>query len=160
SDPKEFANVNGVLFFQANNGVNGAELWRSNGTAAGTTQVADIRSGSVGSAPEELTNVNGVLFFRADDGTTNGVELWKSNGTSAGTILVKNINSNTTTSSGDSNPKYLTNVNGELFFQADDGTGSGGGAFEVELWKSNGTSAGTTQVANINPTSSSTPVRL
>lgn len=34
--------MNGVLFFKANDGVHGGELWKSNGTEAGTVMVKDI----------------------------------------------------------------------------------------------------------------------
>ena len=44
-----------------------------------------------------------------------------------------------------SNPSYLTDVNGTLFFVADDGDYEGG------LWKSDGTAAGTVMVKDINP---------
>src|SRR5262245_62031164 len=84
-------NVNGTLFFAADDGVNGQELWKSDGTAAGTIMVKDIRPGANGSFPENLTAVGNTLFFAADDGV-NGTELWKSDGTAAGTILVKDIN--------------------------------------------------------------------
>ena len=82
--------VNGTLFFIADDGVNGAELWKSNGTAGGTVLVKDIRVGTSGSSLANLTNVNGTLFFSADDGV-NGLELWKSDGTASGTVLVKDI---------------------------------------------------------------------
>jgi ELWxxDGT repeat protein len=130
--------VNGTLFFRANDGTSGNELWKSNGTDAGTVLVKDIRSGSDGSYGRYLTNVNGTLFFKAANGT-NGQELWKSNGTEAGTVLVKDIRSG----SFSSYPHHLTNVNGTLFFRADDGTGD-------ELWKSDGTDTGTVRVKDIN----------
>jgi ELWxxDGT repeat protein len=133
-------NVNGTLFFGANDGTNGIELWKSDGTAAGTVLVKDINPGTPGSSPQFLTNVNGTLFFRADDGT-NGIELWKSDGTAAGTVLVEDINPGTPGSS----PQFLTNVNGTLFFGANDGTNG------IELWKSDGTAAGTVLVKDINP---------
>ena len=91
SDPCNLTNVNGTLFFPANDGTNGDELWKSDGTAAGTVLVKDINPGASGSDPDCLTNVNGTLFFQADDGA-NGAELWKSDGTAAGTVLVKDIN--------------------------------------------------------------------
>jgi len=78
------------LFFAADNSVNGRELWKSNGTDAGTVQVKDIYQGSGSSLPEYLTAVGPVLFFVADNGV-NGRELWKSDGTAAGTVLVKDI---------------------------------------------------------------------
>ncbi|MDG4604397.1 MAG: M10 family metallopeptidase C-terminal domain-containing protein [Defluviicoccus sp.] len=132
--------VNGTLFFQADDGTGGQELWKSDGTAAGTVLVKDINPGGGGSGPGGLTNVNGTLFFSADNGT-GGWELWKSNGTAAGTVLVKDINPG----GGGSDLGNLTNVNGTLFFTADDGTSGS------ELWKSNGTAAGTVLVKDINP---------
>ena len=44
SYPDNLTNVNGTLFFQANDGSNGTELWKSDGTEAGTGMVRDIRS--------------------------------------------------------------------------------------------------------------------
>ncbi len=80
--PQLLTNVNGTLFFSAYDPGNGYELWKSNGTAAGTTLVKDIYPAS-SSTPTRLTDVNGTLFFSAGD-ATNGWELWKSDGTAAG----------------------------------------------------------------------------
>ena len=124
SYPSDLTNVNGTLFFTANDGTHGRELWKSDGTAAGTVLVKDINPGSASSYPSNLTNVNGTLFFSANDGT-HGLELWKSDGTAAGTVLVKDINPG----SAGSYPSNLTNVNGTLFFTANDGT-HGHGAVE------------------------------
>ncbi len=49
--------------------MNGRELWRSDGTDAGTVLVQDINPGALGSELAELVNVNGELFFWANDGT-------------------------------------------------------------------------------------------
>ncbi|HEV3079098.1 MAG TPA: ELWxxDGT repeat protein, partial [Gemmataceae bacterium] len=144
SYPGSLTNVNGTLFFNANDGTHGYELWKSDGTKAGTTMVADINPGSAGSGPIILTNVNGTLFFSANDGT-HGYELWKSDGTAAGTTMVADINPGSATS----NPINLTNVNETLFFSANDGTHG------YELWKSDGTSNGTVMLADINPGSAS-----
>src|SRR5262245_16221248 len=86
SSPTSVTSVNGTAYFAADDGVNGIELWKSDGTAAGTVLVKNIRSGATGSNPASLTNVNGTLFFKANDGV-NGIELWKSDGTAAGTVL-------------------------------------------------------------------------
>ncbi|GBE72833.1 hypothetical protein myaer87_00600 [Microcystis aeruginosa NIES-87] len=75
SDPFNLTVVGNTLYFSANDGVNGYELWKSDGTAAGTVLVADIRSGSSSSNPGNLTVVGNTLFFSADDGV-NGRELW------------------------------------------------------------------------------------
>jgi ELWxxDGT repeat protein len=133
-------NVGGTLFFSANDGTHGVELWRSNGTAGGTQLVSDINPGSANSYPKYLTNVGGTLFFSANDGT-HGAELWSSNGMTSGTQMVADVNPG----SGGSSPKYLTNVGGTLFFQADDGTNGN------ELWRSNGTAGGTELIDDINP---------
>jgi len=115
--------VNGTLFFSASDGTNGTELWKSNGTEAGTVLVKDIYYPGGSSSPVYLTDVNGVLFFRANDGT-NGIELWKSDGTEDGTVLVKDIYPGASGSS----PLFLTDANGTLFFSANDGTHG------AELW--------------------------
>src|SRR5207253_2752574 len=111
-------NVNGTLFFAANDGNQGEVLWKSDGTAAGTKVVSTAMSD-----PGGLTNVNGTLFFRASD-PQHGDELWKSDGTRSGTVLVQDINPG----SAGSNPASLTVSGGHLFFSADDGVHG------TELW--------------------------
>jgi ELWxxDGT repeat protein len=157
ANPSELTHVNGplfaagTLFFAANDGVHGVELWKTNGTEAATVLVKDIDGTPASSSPANLTRVSGGafsagrLFFTADDGV-NGVELWRSDGTEAGTFLVKDIHP-----TGSSNPSHLTAVSagglgaGRLFFAASDGVDG------VELWTSDGTEAGTVQVKDIYP---------
>ena len=138
--PMNLTPVNGTLFFTSTDGVTGRdqELWKSDGTVAGTVRVQDINPGSDSSNPQFLTNVNGTLFFTATDGV-HGYELWKSDGTPGGAVLVKDIN----LGSGDANLQALTNVNGTLFFTATDGTRG------QELWKSDGTAVGTVLVKDV-----------
>ncbi len=135
-------NVHGTLFFRATNGTSGYELWKSDGSAAGTVMVKDIRPGSGDSSPEFFTLINGTLYFRAFG--PNGLEIWKSDGTETGTVQVKDIRSGTSGSV----PFALINVNNTLFFSADDGSSG------RELWMSDGTDAGTVMVKDINPGSS------
>ncbi|MBO0698616.1 MAG: hypothetical protein J2P46_09495 [Zavarzinella sp.] len=139
SDPGELTNVNGVLFFVASDPAHGAELWRSDGTAAGTVLVKDLNPGPAGSDPEWLTNVNGTLYFTARD--QNGRDLWRSDGTGAGTVLVQGIGPWPDGLA----PTSLTNLNGTLYFSATDGVNG------RELWRSDGTLAGTQMVKDINP---------
>ena len=145
SYPNYLTAIGDTLFFQADDGTHGYELWKTDGTEAGTVMVKDIRSGSGSSAsPFQLTAVGGTLFFQANDGT-HGIELWKSDGTVAGTVMVKDIRSG----ASDSSPNYLTAIGDTLFFQAYDGTHG------YELWKSDGTEANTVMVKDIRSGSGS-----
>jgi ELWxxDGT repeat protein len=148
--------VNGTLFFVGSDAEAGQELWKSDGTAAGTTLVKDIRPGPDGSYPEGLINVGGTLFFAAYNDAA-GQELWRSDGTAAGTTLVKDIFAGPG-SAFDCfwvEPASLTNASGTLFFAALDSVHG------CELWKSDGTAAGTTLVKDIKPgTDSSYPQHL
>ena len=113
SIPTKLVEVNGILYFTAFKNQHGRELWKSDGTEAGTVMVKDINPGGGWSSNglEDSINVNGTLFFAADDGV-HGQELWKSDGTEAGTVLVKDI-----FPGGDwSFPGDFINVNGILFF--------------------------------------------
>ena len=88
--PSSLVGVGGTLFFAAGDGSHGRELWRSDGSRAGTVLVKDIDPDGNGREPYSLTGAGGTLFFTADDGT-HGQRLWKSDGTRAGTVLVKDI---------------------------------------------------------------------
>ena len=144
SSPAYLTAVGNTLFFRANYGTNGIELWKSDGTANGTVMVKDIYSGSGSSNPSYLTAFGNTLYFEADDGT-NGNELWKSDGTASGTVMVKDINSG----SSSSYPQSLTAIGNTVYFRANDGTNG------IELWKSDGTASGTVMVKDIRSGSSS-----
>ncbi|RFS17783.1 ELWxxDGT repeat protein [Emticicia sp. C21] len=133
SSPYNFVKLNDKLYFFANDGENGVELWESNGTDGGTKIVKNINPNS-NSNPEELIVVNNTLYFVTDDGV-HGTELWRSDGTDSGTVLVEDINP-----SGDGQISNLTNINGNLYFSAFDGTTMGG------LWKVDGITGETSKV--------------
>ncbi len=67
--------------------VNGSELWKTDGTAAGTKLVKDINPSTNDSLVNQLTAVNGSLFFRASV-APNQPTWWQSNGTALGTQQV------------------------------------------------------------------------
>ena len=78
-------------FFAADNGVNGEELWVTDGTAAGTKMVKDIYPGATGSNITWLTRFNDKVVFAATDSEDYGNELWISDGTEEGTYMVADI---------------------------------------------------------------------
>jgi ELWxxDGT repeat protein len=90
SFPSFLTNVDGTLFFTARNDTHGTELWKSDGTGAGTKLVKDIYVGQGDGGPLFLTKLGDTLFFAADDGIS-GYELWKSDGSDSGTDHVKDI---------------------------------------------------------------------
>src|SRR5262249_35681880 len=73
--PDHLTNVNGTVFFSANDGVNGTELWKSDGTAGGTVMAAEILPGVESGKPRDLLSDGNVLYFAALD-QTHGYELW------------------------------------------------------------------------------------
>src|SRR5258706_6781421 len=154
--PRRFAsilsltNVNGTLFFAAApaSDPTDVELWKTDGTDAGTVRVKDLPAGSVGSAPTGLTNVNGTLYFLADDGV-NGPGLWKSDGTEAGTALIR-----TDAAIGHSAViQSAVAVGNTLYYVAPVGS-------FPKLFKSDGTAAGTGLVLDLVPGSSGSPTNL
>ena len=68
--------VGSTLYFSANDGSNGAELWKSNGTSSGTVMVMDINPNTLSSSnPGGFLLIGDMLCFSATDGAS-GVELW------------------------------------------------------------------------------------
>src|SRR5687768_7203610 len=133
--------VGSTLYFSGFVNGLGSELFKSDGTAAGTVLVKDIFPGWASSNPAWLTNVNGTVFFIA------GAQLWKTDGTAEGTVLVKDgfQSGGDIFTGGFRAPEQLLNVNGTIFFRAYDSVNG------IELWKSDGTTAGTVMLKDIQP---------
>ncbi len=68
-------NVDGTLLFFADDGVHAAELWRSDGTEAGTLLIQDIAPGRISSSPIRFQLAGKQVFFTASH-PASGVELW------------------------------------------------------------------------------------
>src|ERR1041385_7733013 len=83
-------NVNGTLYFAANDLDHGIELWKSDGTPGGTVMVKDINPGTAGSGIIDITAVGNKAYFFANDGT-HGDQVWVSDGTPGGTVQLTNI---------------------------------------------------------------------
>ncbi|PMB26621.1 peptidase [Fischerella thermalis CCMEE 5319] len=125
--PINLTAVGSMLYFTTYDPNNGFELWRSDGSDAGTYLVKDIWSGSDSSLPGSLVNFGGTLYFAASTFNASeeqtSREVWSSDGTEAGTQQVTYINS-----VDYANPDQLTVVGDKLFFIADDGING------TELW--------------------------
>jgi len=140
SSPNGLQTANNFVYFNADDGVHGRELWKSDGTEAGTEMVRDIASGEEDSNPENFCNVNGTVFFTATT-PQYGTELWKTDGTPAGTVLVADLLAGFT----GSNPENLVSCNGKIFFTV---KLSPGLAEDIRLFVSDGTANGTVEIVS------------
>lgn len=111
------------------------ELYKSDGTEAGTVLLKDINLTPGSSNPTVLSVFDDVLYFFAKDGT-GASAFWRSDGTTDGTTEVKRLLSGV---------RLAPTLNGKLLFVADDGVHG------AELWRSDGTPGGTVLVKDISP---------
>lgn len=115
-------------------------LWRSDGIDAGTFPITQGLSFAVdtgsGDSPTSLSvPATGLAFFSAGARSASpDFELWATDGTADGTRLVADVNP-----AGPSNPGFLVELGGRLFFLADTPEGR-------ELWRSDGTAEETERV--------------
>ncbi len=128
------ADLGGVLYFAAADPAHGSELWRSDGTAAGTRRVADIWPGPVGSFIQELFSDGKRLYFIASDGVF-GQEAWTSDGTRQGTRMLRDVCPGPCSSYLDRSS--FTAAGGRVFFRANPASGN------EKLWVTDGTREGT-----------------
>ena len=141
--PYLFLSSGNFALFSASTSTNEPALWRTDGTSAGTIPIKDFSPAVNHWGLESLFAWNGRSFASAAD--SNGLyQIWETNGTDAGTIPMTNLPS--------PNGK-LGNIvsarNGIFFTTSSPGNGT-------ELWKSSGTPAGTSMVADLTPGSTST----
>jgi ELWxxDGT repeat protein len=135
SSPGPIVVMDGVAYFPANDQTHGVEVWRSNGTSAGTRLVRDVSAGRPGGI-DGLTVMRHRVYYGSDD------DLWVTDGTRDGTHSLM--------------PGWPADrgfgitstavVGTRLFLGLAVGyhtTGCAGGAEWSELWRTDGTRAGT-----------------
>jgi ELWxxDGT repeat protein len=134
-DAVEFKLYSGALYFRASNDSQGIQLWKTDGTEAGTVVLADI------SRPlrDVIALIKDVPYFL---GKSPGgrLGLWKSDGTAASPVLVKDIDS----ANGDMDGATFVLLKDGLYIQT---TSEGD---DMALWKTDGTTAGTVWVKTFN----------
>jgi ELWxxDGT repeat protein len=137
SEPTDLVRAGSNVFFVADDGRTGRELWATNGTRRGTRRLADLVPGPGGSTPRNLVAVGDAIYFFAAHGAGEG--LFRSDGTRSGTVLVSDL-------AGVSQGRDITaGKTGRLYFAAfrpETGT---------ELWTSEGTAETTHLVADLRP---------
>ncbi len=136
-NPQDLTAAGTTLYFAANDpALGGAQLWKSDGTPAGSVPVSNVKHGCY---PSDLTPVGNAVYFAGFD-LSLGAQLWESN--ASGTQMVTDI-------AGPGGypgcyPTDLTNAGGVLYFAATDATDG------QQLWATNPTSGTTTMLTSAN----------
>ncbi len=160
SNPNSLVQLDDQLYFIADNGETGNELWVTDGTANGTSLLKDINPGIDSSDPADLIEFDGKLYFSADDGE-NGNELWVTDGTPEETNLLLDVSPGTSrvlyasnpneVFNNNSSPRDFVEFNGKLYFIADNRYQEDGREiYSIELWETDGTTNGTSLVAELH----------
>lgn len=135
--PSDLTALGDLAFFIANDGVHGRELWKTDGTVAGTVLVKDVFPGKEAGLYGGLSTAGGLLYFNGED-PDHGVELWRSDGSEAGTHLVEDF-----VPGPDSSYAHpLAELGGRLLFTLGNSD---------ELFATDGTAAGTRSIRDFGP---------
>lgn len=127
----------GRLYFAAQDGVHGFELWSSDGRGSGTRMVRDLWPGPESAGPGAFGRFGEQIVFGARDPKSRQTQLWRTGGTSSGTVRITSLPLGV-------NPGQRGSVPGTLLFQGWDEE------HREELWRSDGTRAGTGLLKDIH----------
>jgi len=147
--PANVTAAGGRAFFTVSRddrGDGSAQLWRSDGTAAGTAVVADFPGRSL----SDLHDFGGRLLFLATptgDAERHIPAAWASDGTAAGTVQLFSLPDDTLAVVG------LAAVGAEIYLEVDRES-------EVDVYRSDGTAAGTRPILRLGCCSGSHPPRF
>jgi len=132
--------ASGFTFFPAYG--DGVEPWRTDGTVGGTIEVADIAQGAGSSNPCIFIAMGGKAYFIAQQfGSATGYAVFSTDGSSAGTQRLAALGTSNTGSAS-----FLATYAGALYFSGVDNSN------QMMLWKSDGTTPGTTAIAPLPST--------
>jgi ELWxxDGT repeat protein len=144
SSPEMFVEFNGAVFFRANDGTHGSEVWRTDGTPEGTRLLSDLYPGAANARPDNLAVAGGSLYFNAFTEEA-GSKVFKSDGTAAGTVLLIDTNPGAPAGINQPLPSLFTTYGELVLFAAADSEAG------YELWRTDGTNGGTFRVKDIHP---------
>lgn len=131
--------LDSFYFFSADNDINGPELWVTTGTTASTHLLKDIFPYDATPFNQDyLINFNHAAYFVSDDDTLGGFSIWKTDGTTEGTTLFFDD-----CDLQSANPSAYGVLGDKMIFS---GLYNG----NHELYVSDGTTAGTTLLKQIN----------
>jgi ELWxxDGT repeat protein len=144
--PTGLVRFHDALFFRAGDGTWDATLWRTDGSAAGTTSLDHDESGNAIRNPSNLTVAGTFLYFFANDRyPSSSVELWRTDGTIAGTKRLHRFESPDAPFFSSLFSGAMSPLGNTLLFAGYDAQHG------AELWKSDGTPEGTGPVADLKP---------
>ena len=136
--PGDRAVVGDTLFFIGRDPQRGSELWKTDGTEAGTVLVKEIYPGYSAVTPSNLTALNDDVGLFTSPTSDWKAGLWRSDGTEAGTVLVRRFAGGADESLAAGS--LMAAADGTLFFRARSAEGAS------EIWKSDGSEAGTVRL--------------
>jgi ELWxxDGT repeat protein len=130
-----FAGTRHGTIFAAHTSTSGTELWRTDGTAAGTVLVKDLTSGAASTRFGPFAQVGPRAFFVVDDRTAGAdaaaQQVWVSDGTAKGTRRLVTFAGVAAAGA----PRQFVGFGGDTYF-----------AVGAQMWRSDGTAAGTGRV--------------
>jgi ELWxxDGT repeat protein len=138
SFPEGFAAAGGLAYFAAGLRGEGREIWRTDGTAAGTFVLGDLCPGPCGTSVERAVAAGDRMAFFVRSGSADRAQLWSSNGTVEGTLcLIADLDH--------FSMRVLGSADGEVVVFQTDLPGAEG------LWASDGTPEGTLRIRPLPP---------